>query len=156
MLPVTNELHPWLFVGNPRQRSALEQLCQQWGHWSFAMTSDSLQAGSYTLLCLSPKGEDIITGAILFRLGVVDTEIMFIYVQPEMRQQGLATKLIVQMTAWLKTSYPKQESAIFEVRISNLAAQKLYLSLGMKQIALRKQFYSDREDALVFRLKLDD
>ena len=150
-----NDSDGWLFLGNPLERQALKKLCSEWEHWSYQTSLEALQTGAYFLLCSGPILGEEITGAIFIRLGLPDAEVMFVYVQPQVRRCGLGAKLILQALDLLKTNYPRQESAIFEVRVSNQPASGLYVSLGMEQIAVRKRFYSDGEGALVFKLKVD-
>jgi ribosomal protein S18 acetylase RimI-like enzyme len=42
--------------------------------------------------------------------------------------------------------------AILDVRESNIPAQNLYKKFGFKQVGIRKQYYPDKENALLFSI----
>ena len=71
---------------------------------------------------------------------------------PEFKRQGVAKKLVL---ASLKRAYQKGATRAFlEVRASNAAAQKLYLSLGFTGTNVRREYYdSPVEDAVVMALE---
>ena len=75
-----------------------------------------------------------------------ELEILNVAVDPPFRRRGVARKLIQQVL----TGY---RGAVFlEVRQSNVAARKLYHSLGFETIAVRKDYYSDSgEPAIVMK-----
>ena len=41
-----------------------------------------------------------------------------------------------------------------EVRRTNTAAQQLYHNMGFKQVGVRRKYYDDGEDALLFELQI--
>jgi len=75
-----------------------------------------------------------------------ELEILNVAVDPPFRRRGVARKLIQEVL----TGHP---GAVFlEVRQSNVAARKLYHSLGFETIAVRKEYYSDSgEPAIVMK-----
>ena len=82
-----------------------------------------------------------------------ECELLFIYTAKLQRGKGLANILIRDLVDRAR----KESSlrAIFlEVRPSNNAAIKLYESHGFSQISRRPRYYSNGEDALVYRLDL--
>lgn len=69
-------------------------------------------------------------------------------VNPVYRRQKAGEKLLSYVLAYGKALGLKR--ATLEVRISNLAAQKLYEEAGFKAVAMRKGYYSDtQEDAII-------
>ena len=94
----------------------------------------------------------LIAGEIVGYIGlwiVVDeAHITTVAVAPEYRGNKIAQRLI-----GFGEEYSKiwgAEKMILEVRVSNLAAQKVYQRMGFEQIAIRKQYYADNlEDAIV-------
>ena len=77
-----------------------------------------------------------------------EAEILNIAVAPEYRRRGLARAL---MTALDRAFVQRGVSrAYLEVRRSNLPAHTLYLSLGYREIGVRRNYYtSPVEDAIV-------
>ena len=53
----------------------------------------------------------------------------------------------------LKKDYGVDE-IFLEVRPTNSSAIKLYEKLGFENISVRKKYYSDGEDAMVFKLRI--
>ncbi len=74
-------------------------------------------------------------------------------VYPEVRRQGLGRRLLKE--AMYTGRLYGAATACLEVRLSNAAAQALYLSLGFTAIARRRGFYTDPpEDGLLMEVKL--
>ncbi len=88
-----------------------------------------------------------------------ETHILQLAVAPEVRRRGIASRFARRMLE------RKREAGVrtvwLEVRASNLAAQRLYRSLGFAEAGRRAGYYAPvapggrREDALVMRLDLD-
>ena len=76
-------------------------------------------------------------------------EIMNFCVSKEYRRKKIASSLLNHIF----TTYRQigMKSAILEVRRSNLAALCLYEKYGFLKILVRKQYYSNLEDALVLQ-----
>ena len=84
-----------------------------------------------------------------FSYVVVDElHILNIAVDPDYRGYGLGNELLRHV---LSAAVDKGVNyAILEVRVTNLAAQKLYSSLGFRVAGIRRRYYRDNgEDALV-------
>lgn len=69
-------------------------------------------------------------------------------VMPDYRRKGIGAKLVKELI-----NYSIKNSLSFlslEVRVSNIAAIKLYDSFGFKEVGKRKNFYNKpKEDALI-------
>lgn len=76
--------------------------------------------------------------------GVGEAEILNLAVAPTYRRQGVASQL-------LRALLPLADVWFLEVRASNEAAQRLYLAQGFQPMGRRKRYYSDGEDALLYR-----
>lgn len=72
-------------------------------------------------------------------------------VLPEYRSRGVASALMRVCETTL--GMPRVRLC---VRRTNLSAQRLYLRLGYRQINIWKQYYSGREDALVYEKEIND
>lgn len=84
---------------------------------------------------------------------IVEAEghILNIAVDPELRSMGLARRLLAFMLDFMEDGGVRE--VYLEVRRSNLAARKLYRSLGFEEVFTRQNYYGD-EDAVVMRLTL--
>lgn len=76
-------------------------------------------------------------------------ELLKVGVDESYQSQGVATKLISYLSNDMRDL--GAQSMILEVRKNNNCAQRFYAKLGLKKIAERKKYYSDGEDALIFK-----
>ncbi|HET7220188.1 MAG TPA: ribosomal protein S18-alanine N-acetyltransferase [Vicinamibacterales bacterium] len=71
-----------------------------------------------------------------------------IAVHPDLRRQGLASQLMTRLLAIAAAEGAHR--ALLEVRRSNIAAQRLYESLGFRTAGVRRNYYTQpEEDALL-------
>ena len=83
-----------------------------------------------------------------------EAHIMKLGVTSAYRRRGVGRVLIEEVLQGLYWRGAKRVS--LEVRVSNLAAQSLYYTLGFRQVAVRKNYYTnDGEDALLLSLDLE-
>ena len=130
--------------------------------WTKGNFSDSLTAGHWAY-CVRPQLADVVKGSyldpeilwaycILFP-AVDELHLLNITVSPKLRRLGIGVKIMNAIEG--VAAQQNMPRIILEVRPSNEAALKLYLSLGYEQIGLRKNYYPAdaasglREDALV-------
>ena len=118
--------------------------------WSQKMLCDAFETNRF--LALGIEAEQKLVGVITSSTTLFDADIETVFVKKEYRKQGLATMLIQGLE---KALLEKNIEKIFlEVRLSNLPAQNLYLKNGFKKINVRKNYYSDLEDAVVMAKEL--
>jgi len=92
------------------------------------------------------KTGDIVFGYIIFMLDDTMTgKVISIAVKPEYRKQGIASLLLERTSMELRREGAR--SLLLEVRVSNLAAQLLYVKLGFDYQGYLKEYYRDGEDA---------
>lgn len=127
--------------------NSLQQHCAQWQFWSWEETHRSLQDLRYHLLVAS-MGETWI-GSLLYWIGVEHGELLYIFTDPLHRQKGVGKALLLYMEHQLQ-QVPTCQQLYLEVRVSNQAAQRLYRSLGLQETQVRKKYYADGEDAVIF------
>jgi ribosomal protein S18 acetylase RimI-like enzyme len=77
-----------------------------------------------------------------------EAELLRIAVAPEARRQGLARKLMLASETFLLDE--GIDNLYLEVRTSNLPARSLYEALGWRMQRLRKAYYRDGEDAVIY------
>lgn len=74
-------------------------------------------------------------------------QITNVSVSKDFRGQGIGFKIINELLKTLSSKGSKEIT--LEVRESNLAAQKLYEKCGFKNEGIRKNFYPDKENAII-------
>lgn len=93
-------------------------------------------------------GKNRIVGMIVVWLIMDEAHIATIAVHPEYRKRGIGRRLLVE--ALRESVQMGVISATLEVRVGNLAAQKLYKDLGFDVVSTRPRYYVDNnEDALI-------
>ena len=91
-----------------------------------------------------------IAGYLCVNLVLGEAEVMTFAVAEEMRGQGIATSLFMDM---LKLLRERSCNVIhLEVRESNAAARSMYRKFGFREVAVRKGYYTKPdEDGIVMR-----
>lgn len=111
--------------------------------WSDVQIRDHLH--SKNLIWIDRDSSETIRGYLIVSEVLGDWEIFKVAVAPEFRRQGVASELIFH----LEKCAQKGDRIFLEVRMSNISAQKLYLSCGFSECGKRKRYYRDGEDALL-------
>lgn len=114
--------------------------------WSLAAFEQSAEDERYCSLVAEHDGE--ILGYCMFIAVLDEAEIPNVCVAEAARKRGVGKQL---MLALLKEAEKRGVSSLYlEVRKSNEAAQRLYHSVGFREIGIRKNFYEQpQEDALL-------
>ncbi len=97
-------------------------------------------------IALTP--EDEASGFIIGRSAAAEIEILTLCVAPAFRRQGVATALIGKLADTLSPS----SRILLEVAVTNRGAQKLYESLGFREVGRRPGYYrrdGNAVDALI-------
>lgn len=120
--------------------------------WSEGIFRDCLRVG---YVCRVVEiGFDLV-GYGVMSTGAGEAHILNLCVRETMRGRGIGRTLLRQLLDLAAEA--GVEEAFLEVRPSNLAAIRLYQSLGFVQVGVRKGYYQaagGREDATVLRLDL--
>ena len=120
--------------------------------WSEGIFRDCLRVG---YVCRVVEiGFDLV-GYGVMSTGAGEAHILNLCVRETMRGRGIGRTLLRQLLDLAVEA--GVEDAFLEVRPSNLAAIRLYQSLGFVQVGVRKGYYQaagGREDATVLRLNL--
>lgn len=146
---------------SPRHVGALNRICRRWSYgggaerfWDF---DDVLEALSRKGTAAWFAAEDVEAtdwyAAAFVAMGPDAADLLYVYVAPEARRLKLGRRLMEAVIKDLGAE-PGVEALFLEVRASNVAAQALYRSFGMEEVSVRKRYYRDGEDALVFKLPL--
>ena len=134
------------------QVMAIEQACfpQPWERLLFE--ASLLHTKSLCLAAVTLPGQ-VLAGYVCLWLEPAQVQIQNIAVHPAFRRRGVARYLLVQGLKEALSRGAKQ--ATLEVRPSNLAARRLYASLGFaEKNRLPDYYHAEGEDALQLHLKL--
>ena len=86
------------------------------------------------------KNIDEIAGFLIYSDNF-EVEILRICISIKYRRRGIAKNLLQLL--------PKNQQILLEVRQNNISAIKLYQQFGFQQIAIRKKYYQNNENAIV-------
>lgn len=112
--------------------------------WTAAMIESGFNCG---LVALGYKEGDETVCVALYTVGADFTDIEIVLTASNRRRQGYASALLQEVIARAKRDGTNK--IFLEVRQGNVAAAKLYKSLGFAEISVRKKYYPDGEDATV-------
>ena len=147
------------YIATPVQFAALEAICQEWsalptGFWGFADVNDALKRPATLLLFVAESAEsESWCGAIILDIGPYSADVLYIYVRPDFRRMRLGNVLL-QGAISAMYARPAVEDLFLEVRAENQAAVALYEASGFQKIGVRKAYYRNGDDALVYRFRL--
>ena len=122
--------------------------------WSKASLLEVMQAGFNLFIC---ENDNELAGYLLSQDVLDEVNIMQVAVLPAYQRRGIAK----QLSQMLLDDKAHQTMIFLEVRLSNIAAQALYVKLGFEKIGQRKNYYvpkdkhEGREDAVVMQLMID-
>lgn len=117
--------------------------------WTERNFRDATLSG-YLSLVAREHGE--LCAFAIARTLVDEAELLLIAVTPSQRRQGVAALLWIELVQRLRSAGATK--IFLEVRASNMPARSFYLSRGLSEIGVRKNYYpngvhdGDREDAL--------
>jgi ribosomal-protein-alanine N-acetyltransferase len=127
---------------------AIERAAYQFP-WSEGIFRDCLRVG-YVCRVIDIAGE--MAGYGIMSIGAGEAHILNVCIRDEYRSRGFARKIMLYLLERARSA--GMYEAFLEVRPSNLAAARLYHSLGFEQVGVRRGYYQatvGREDAAVLR-----
>jgi ribosomal-protein-alanine N-acetyltransferase len=122
--------------------SAVHAACFPSGPWS-ASEIEALATASTGYLT------SVDEGFLLLRIAGPEAEVLTLAVAPHARRKGIARHLWGRAFQDLGTR--GVEEVFLEVASGNVAARKLYESIGFQDVGRREAYYSNGEDALLLR-----
>ena len=117
--------------------------------WNESMWLDELNNSLTTYIAMEEGGRVI--GYAGYWLVAGEAQITRVAIAPEERERGLGTLLTASLInrAWEAGA----DAVTLEVRQSNAAAQKMYLTCGFRAEGVRPSYYADNhEDAVIMWL----
>ncbi len=142
------------YQGTLEEKEGLARLCQEWPpqeFWPYEEFLVSLKIPGTFLLFQSENNQWL--SLALGRAMGGETELFFIYVSAKARRRGLADQLLTEFCEHALHDW-SCERVMLEVRLGNLAAQRLYQKHGFGKVAVRKRYYQNGEDALIYEKTL--
>lgn len=99
------------------------------------------------------KINDTIIGYIAAMLLYDHIDIQSVLVDNNYTRNGIASNLLSYLLDYAKDI--NITDILLEVRVTNIAAQKLYEKFGFEKINIRKKYYTDNlEDAIIYKLSI--
>jgi len=132
--------------------AAIEKAAYQFP-WSEGIFRDCLRVG-YVCRIIDVAGD--VGGYGIMSVGAGEAHILNVCIRDEYRARGFARKMMQYLIERARTA--GMSEAFLEVRPSNVAAARLYHSLGFEQVGIRRGYYQasvGREDAAVLRRLLN-
>jgi ribosomal-protein-alanine N-acetyltransferase len=120
--------------------------------WSEGIFRDCLRVG---YVCRVVELGPALIGYGVMSLGAGEAHILNLCVREAMRERGIGRTVLRHLLA--SAAAAGTDEAFLEVRPSNLAAIRLYQSMGFEPVGVRRGYYQavgGREDAAVLRLDL--
>lgn len=117
------------------------------GAWTYEQLEHSLRLEN--VLCYVAKNDDKVLGFVLIEETPYDFDILEIVVDQELRGRGIGTMLMKRVLDYAKLTH--KEKATLEVASDNNSAISFYEKFGFSQISVRKNYYKNGNDALIFQ-----
>jgi ribosomal-protein-alanine N-acetyltransferase len=120
--------------------------------WNEGTYLDCLRVG-YSMWLMEYRKE--VCGYGILSMGAGEAHLLNICVSPTHQGKGLGRELLAHMIEVARSH--GNEMMFLEVRPSNIAAIRLYESVGFSEVGVRRGYYpapTGREDALVLALQL--
>ena len=114
--------------------------------WTREMYLSALSTGRFGGIVLSNGQKDV--AFITFDKAIDTADIEEVFVLPNFRKNGIGFELVNSALTILKEEGAKK--IFLEVRESNIPAISLYLKCGFNKINVRKKYYSNGENAIIF------
>lgn len=118
--------------------------------WNKSMIDSAFNGGRFYGFIEEENGN--LKGFITFSIGLDDADIESVYVKKEFRKNKLATLLLE--SALEKIKKENITRVLLEVKEGNIPAISLYSKFGFKKISVRKKYYADGKDALIYLKEL--
>ena len=128
--------------------AAIEKSAYQFP-WSEGIFRDCLRVG-YICRVIDVAGD--LGGYGIMSVGAGEAHILNVCIRDDYRSRGFARKVLLYLLERARGA--GMSEAFLEVRPSNVAAARLYHSLGFEQVGVRRGYYQatvGREDAAVLR-----
>lgn len=132
----------------PKNFSSIEIILKNTASdWTIQTVKDCFNENYFNWVIL--RNEHII-GFVIVKNNIDSWEIVQIVIDQKYQQQGFAKQLLEHVIAQAKQEHIQKIQ--LEVRKINHPAISLYKNVGFVEVGLRKKYYTDGADALLFDL----
>lgn len=138
---------------DPETLAALDAQVQAAGWGALQFASELGKTHSRVWMLTDDETDSVVAGFICFWVIDETCEILSVGIDPTHRRKGYARLMIRE--AIKDALRAGAERAILNVRTHNEPALQLYQGLGFTTTHIRKQFYSDGDDAYEMELGLE-
>jgi ribosomal-protein-alanine N-acetyltransferase len=115
--------------------------------WPDDAYRSEIQANRLATYLVARSGEEVVAFGGIW-LMVDEAHITTFAVHPGWRRRGIGERLLITLLDISIARHARE--ATLEVRLSNVAARRLYEKYGFRPVGLRPRYYSDNgEDALI-------
>lgn len=133
--------------------AALHEQCFPPGEcWDQAAMTGLLTVPGCFAFVAAGGPEDRPSGMALVRVAADEAELLTIGVVPGARRQGVADRLLTELTASVRARGAVR--LFLEVSVNNAAALPLYRRLQFIEAGRRRRYYADDSDALILAVDL--
>lgn len=136
----------------------IKKLDKSDSHWIYLLENTCFGADAWTeemILSHFLESEGVGVkdlGYVLYKIIGEEIEIFKVAIHPSQRREGRAKRLLESLL-----NAQRGRTFFLEVSSHNLSAIGLYTSCGFQRIHIRKHYYNDGSDALVFKkIPVDD
>jgi ribosomal-protein-alanine N-acetyltransferase len=117
-------------------------------HWARSEYEKAITQSERLVLVAESKGQ--VSGFLVASTATEEWELENVVVSPKERRRGIGRALMVALIAHANSGGASEIRQ--EIRLSNIAAQKLGQTVGFRQEGRRTEYYRDpTEDALLFK-----
>lgn len=121
--------------------------------WSPRSLQGLLATSSDLVLVVAGRpGAAPVEGYAAFRQAGDEAELLRVAVRRRSRRRGWAQRLLAE--GLRRLAAVAVMSCFLEVRPDNDDARKLYARMGFRQVGVRRRYYPNGEDALLYRVRL--
>ena len=121
--------------------------------WQFDKLVVTLTNVNSALFYLVDNQIDQWCGFILTQGRYNPCDILLVFVAPQYRGQGMGSKLLQFALSEMSNNFSE---FILEVSRNNASAIRLYEKAGFNQIDIRKSYYRDGSDAMIYKKVIDE
>lgn len=121
--------------------------------WSLESCQNTMRASpKFFSAVAKEQGQSV--GWYLATVNGDDCELLFIYSHQTLRGQGVGKALLTDLVMRVQSS-DAISAIVLEVRQSNTRAISLYERAGFSKILIRPRYYSNGDNAFVYKLKIN-
>ncbi len=124
---------------------------QYFNNWKTSELKRVVSSDYYS--CFLINQDEEVAGYVVLSTVLETAEIIYLYINKRFRTKGLGFLLLKEVFNELNQKNNITE-VFLEVSEDNKIAKQLYENLGFRQIGIRRKYYDNKFDAIIYRLDL--